>query len=180
MPLIFWWLCPVWSPMARVYFLRKKISSFFGTLTGGIFSFIVSGLVGAQSLDQAMSELDKPNFKVSGIPSRFVPAAEVTDGEYRAAISHRVAIFMTTALGIFFGWFVDSKNLIVVKIPIIDELTLPIVSGFAFYLIARYRFPKASQLKTPPLRLYPEYRRFKLASDAFAKNAKANSEKNSD
>ena len=134
----------------------------------------------AKTLYQAMSESKRPNFKVSGIPSRLAPAVEVTDGEYRTARLHRAAIFTITGLGLLLGWVVDNANWIVVTIPILNELTIPTIFGIVFYLIARYRFPKASQLKAPRLRLYPEYKRFKLASDAFAKDAKANLERSSE
>jgi hypothetical protein len=127
-----------------------------------------------------MSDAEKPNFKVSRIPSRLVPAAEVTEAEFKAARLHRAAIFLITGLGTFFGWIVSNAKWVVVTIPILDGLTVPIIFGFVSYLVARYRFTKASQLKTPRLRLYPEYKRFKVASDAFSKDAEANLDRNSE
>ena len=154
--------------------------AFLARARDGFSIFGIFGLFAAKTLHLLMSDLEKPNFKVSGIPSRLVPAAEVTEGEFRAARLHRAAIFLITGLGLLLGWIVFNAKWVVLRLPILDELTIPIIFGFVFYLVARYRFTKASQLKTPRLRLYPEYKRFKVARDAFSKDAEANLNKSSE
>ena len=47
----------------------------------------------------------------------------------------------------------------------------PAIFGVVFHVAARYYFSRASDLNTARLRMYSEYKRFKVASEAFGRDA---------
>ena len=121
------------------------------------------------------SQNERPNFRESRIPTRLATAADVTEGEYRAARIHQGLMLLMTGIGIFAGWLMSHQKWLVISIPILGSFTTSAIFGVVFHVVARYCFSRASQLKTARLRMYPEYKRFKVASDAFARDAEENS-----
>jgi len=118
------------------------------------------------------SEPERPNFLESRIPSRLAPASDVTAEKYRAARLHQLFVMVVTGFGIFLGWFFWHQKWIVITIPILGVFTTPTIFGLIFYIVARQLFPRTRELKTPRLRMYPEYRRYLHASEAFVKMQK--------
>jgi len=121
------------------------------------------------------SQNERPNFRESRIPARLAPAADETEGEYWVARIHQGLVLLTTGIGIFVGWLMLHQKWLVIPIPILGPFTTPAIFGVVFHVAARYCFSKASELKTARLRMYSEYKRFKVASEAFARDAEENS-----
>ena len=121
------------------------------------------------------SQNERPNFRESRIPTRLAPAADVTKREYRAARIHQGLMLLMTGIGIYVGWLMFHQKWLVISIPILGPFTTPAIFGVVFHVAARYCFSRASELKTARLRMYPEYKRFKVASEAFASETKENS-----
>lgn len=121
------------------------------------------------------SQNERPNFRESRIPARLAPAADVTEGEYWVARIYQGLVLLTTGIGIFVGWLMLHQKWLVIPIPILGPFATPAIFGVVFHVAARYCFSKASELKTARLRMYSEYKRFKVASEAFARDAEENS-----
>ncbi len=119
-----------------------------------------------------MSDQDSGlNFRESRIPERLAPAADVTEEEYREARIHQLLVFLVTGVGLLTGWYGSSQNWFELPIAVPESLTLPLIFGLVFHVVSRYVFRKAALMKTPRLRMYPEYKQFKHASEAFARDA---------
>ena len=121
------------------------------------------------------SQNERPNFRESRIPTRLVPAADVTEGEYRAARIHQGLMLLMTGIGNFVDWLMFHQKWLLISIPILGPFKTPRFLGVVFHVAARYCFSSASDLNTARLRMYSEYKRFKVASEAFARDAEENS-----
>ena len=71
------------------------------------------------------SQNERPNFRESGIPKRLAPAADVTEGEYRAGRIHQGLMLLMTGIGIFVDWLMFHQKWLLISIPILGPFKTP-------------------------------------------------------
>ncbi len=95
------------------------------------------------------------------IPISLKPAIDVTEDEYRTAKRHRMLLWLVTFLGILPGLFLLFKyRLIVIPIPVIGAAMTPVLTGIGFHFLAAVLFPKANEMGTNRMQVYPALKVF--------------------
>lgn len=76
------------------------------------------------------SQNERPNFRESRIPTRLAPAADVTEGQYRAARIHQGLMLLMTGIGNFVDWLMFHQKWLLISIPILGPFKTPRFSGW--------------------------------------------------